>query len=148
MLVLTRKIEEEIVLGGNIRVRVISLRGNTVRIGIEAPQDVRILRGELASDLSAQRCPRDFVGSGTTERDASQLRICELDFELSAMLLKYKQLLRTTGTVMVPWVVSFCLCGKTEVCRLRLLIESNELLVGIIRTAVERPVSAAVGHDD
>lgn len=54
MLVLTRKIEEEIVLGNNIRLRVLSLRGNTVRIGIEAPQDVRVKRGELAS-LDAER---------------------------------------------------------------------------------------------
>lgn len=53
MLVLTRKIEEEIILGNNIRVRVLSLRGNTVRIGIEAPGDVRIKRGELA-DVDAE----------------------------------------------------------------------------------------------
>jgi carbon storage regulator CsrA len=47
MLVLTRKIEQEIVLGNNIKLRVLSLRGNTVRIGIDAPEDVRIRRGEL-----------------------------------------------------------------------------------------------------
>ena len=51
MLVLTRKIEEEIVLGDNIRLRILSLRGNTVRIGIEAPDNVRIMRGELTCQL-------------------------------------------------------------------------------------------------
>ena len=47
MLVLNRKSEQEIVLGGNIRVKVLSVKGNTVRLGIEAPGDVAILRGEL-----------------------------------------------------------------------------------------------------
>lgn len=48
MLVLSRKTEESITIGGNIKVRVISIRGNTVRLGIEAPQEVSILRSELA----------------------------------------------------------------------------------------------------
>lgn len=48
MLVLSRKPQESILIGGNVSVRVISIRGNTVRLGIEAPQDVSILRSELA----------------------------------------------------------------------------------------------------
>ncbi len=47
MLVLSRKINEEIVIGDNIKVTVLKLKGNTVRIGIEAPNDVRVLRAEL-----------------------------------------------------------------------------------------------------
>ena len=47
MLVLNRKSDQEIVLGGNIRVKVLSVKGNTVRLGIEAPGEVSILRGEL-----------------------------------------------------------------------------------------------------
>lgn len=47
MLVLTRKIDEEIMIGDDIKVTLIRVRGNTVRIGIEAPRDVRIVRGEL-----------------------------------------------------------------------------------------------------
>ena len=47
MLVLTRKLNEEILIGDDIKVTLIRVRGNTVRIGIEAPRDVRIVRGEL-----------------------------------------------------------------------------------------------------
>lgn len=48
MLVLTRKCGEEIVIDGNIRVQVLKVQGNRVRIGIETPTGVRILRAELA----------------------------------------------------------------------------------------------------
>jgi carbon storage regulator len=48
MLVLSRKPTEDIVFVGlNIRVRVLEIRGNQVRIGIDAPRDVKIARAEL-----------------------------------------------------------------------------------------------------
>ena len=47
MLVLTRKSQDSIRIGGNITVTVLRIKGNTVRIGIEAPESVRIVRGEL-----------------------------------------------------------------------------------------------------
>jgi carbon storage regulator len=47
MLVLSRKIGEEIVIGDNIRVTVVAIRGNQVRLGISAPDDVSIHRSEL-----------------------------------------------------------------------------------------------------
>ena len=51
MLVLTRKKDEMIHIGDGIRVTVISVRGDRVRLGFEAPPEVRILRTEL------QDCP-------------------------------------------------------------------------------------------
>ena len=47
MLVLTRKTDEQIMIGDDIKITLIRVRGNTVRLGIEAPRDVRIMRGEL-----------------------------------------------------------------------------------------------------
>lgn len=47
MLVLTRQAEQDICIGPNIRVRVLSVQGGQVRLGIEAPADVPIHRGEL-----------------------------------------------------------------------------------------------------
>ena len=44
MLVLTRRSGESIVIGGEIRIRVLHASGSRVRIGIEAPADVRITR--------------------------------------------------------------------------------------------------------
>ena len=48
MLVLTRKPGESIHIGNNIVLTVLSLKSNQVRVGIQAPPDVRILRQELA----------------------------------------------------------------------------------------------------
>jgi carbon storage regulator len=52
MLVLTRKIGEAIVIDGGIRITVTAIRGDKVRIGVEAPQDVRIDREEIHRRLA------------------------------------------------------------------------------------------------
>lgn len=52
MLVLSRKLQEGIVIDQNIRVTVLEVRGNRIRLGIEAPSAVTVRRSELpmASD--------------------------------------------------------------------------------------------------
>ncbi|MEK5040719.1 carbon storage regulator CsrA [Sporosarcina sp. FSL K6-3457] len=52
MLVLSRKTNETIQIGDNIEIRVLEVKGDTVRIGIEAPKSVDILRGELVLSIS------------------------------------------------------------------------------------------------
>jgi carbon storage regulator len=47
MLVLTRRHGEEIVIGGNIRAKVVAIKGLSARIGITAPPSVLVLRLEL-----------------------------------------------------------------------------------------------------
>lgn len=47
MLVLTRKLQQQIKIGDQITVTILRVKGNTVRIGIEAPRAVRVIRGEL-----------------------------------------------------------------------------------------------------
>lgn len=47
MLVLTRKLQQQIKIGDSITVTVLRVKGNTVRIGVQAPRDVRVVRGEL-----------------------------------------------------------------------------------------------------
>lgn len=47
MLVLSRKIGEKIHVGGNITIEVRRVAGNRVTLAVDAPRDVRILRGEL-----------------------------------------------------------------------------------------------------
>lgn len=47
MLVLGRTVGEAIVISGDITVRILSQKGKTIRIGIDAPADVHILRSEL-----------------------------------------------------------------------------------------------------
>ena len=47
MLILTRKNGEEILIGENIRLVVMKIEGNRIKLGLDAPQDVPIRRGEL-----------------------------------------------------------------------------------------------------
>ena len=52
MLVLSRKSNETIKIGDDIEIRILEVKGDTVRIGIEAPKSVDILRGELVLSIS------------------------------------------------------------------------------------------------
>lgn len=47
MLVLSRKLGEKIHIGDGITLTVLEMRGNRVRLGIDAPGDIRVLRAEL-----------------------------------------------------------------------------------------------------
>lgn len=47
MLVLTRKVNESIMIGDNIEIKIISISSKSVKIGIVAPKDVAIYRKEL-----------------------------------------------------------------------------------------------------
>ena len=51
MLILTRKIGESIIVGDNIRVVVLEVRGRQIRLGIEAPPEIVVLREEIAQRL-------------------------------------------------------------------------------------------------
>lgn len=54
MLVLTRKLQERIHIGENITITVVRIQGNTVRVGIEAPRDVQVVRGEVVARDAAE----------------------------------------------------------------------------------------------
>ncbi|MBC7966955.1 MAG: carbon storage regulator [Fuerstia sp.] len=54
MLVLSRKIGESIQIAGGIRVTVTEVRGGRVRLSIEAPANVRVLRKEIADNAAKQ----------------------------------------------------------------------------------------------
>ncbi|MBA3011059.1 MAG: carbon storage regulator CsrA [Proteobacteria bacterium] len=51
MLVLTRRAEEKIKIGDNIIVSVLSVEGGVVKIGIDAPRDITILRMEVLEQI-------------------------------------------------------------------------------------------------
>ena len=51
MLILARKENEEILLGNDIKVVVVSISKSTVKLGIEAPRNTMILRSERANDI-------------------------------------------------------------------------------------------------
>ena len=62
MLVLTRKLGEQVVLGDEIAISVVSLQGNRVRIGIQAPPHVSIRRAELVPAANLVRREVAVVG--------------------------------------------------------------------------------------
>ncbi len=59
MLVLSRKQNQQIVINGNIIITILRVRGNTVRIGIEAPGEIGIRRAEL--DLTGTTIARSTI---------------------------------------------------------------------------------------
>ena len=54
MLVLSRKAEESMYIGDNIKITVLDIRGGQVRIGITAPDDVKIHREEVYNLISSE----------------------------------------------------------------------------------------------
>ncbi len=65
MLILTRKLQEGIIIGNDIKIVIVEIRPSKVRIGIEAPRDITILRNELI-DLDQQ-----MVSGGTFHQTPS-----------------------------------------------------------------------------
>ena len=58
MLMLTRKVGEAIVLADNVRLTVVAIQGDKVRIGITAPEDITVDRLEIHGLKNAQRKER------------------------------------------------------------------------------------------
>jgi carbon storage regulator len=58
-LVLTRKLNQDIIIGDHIVVRIAEIRGQQVRLAIHAPSDVQVLRREVAC---ARRRDQEHVG--------------------------------------------------------------------------------------
>ena len=65
MLVLTRRIGESIVINGNISLKIIGHKGGGVRVGIEAPESVRVDRSEVHDLRERWQIPSEQNGSRT-----------------------------------------------------------------------------------
>ena len=55
MLILTRRIGEQLCIGDDIKVVVLGVKGNQVRIGIEAPRSVAVHRQEIVDRIALER---------------------------------------------------------------------------------------------
>ena len=55
MLILTRKVGETLVIGDEVEVTVLSMKGNQIRLGVKAPKEVAVHREEIARKLSNSR---------------------------------------------------------------------------------------------
>ncbi|MCL2558344.1 MAG: carbon storage regulator CsrA [Treponema sp.] len=54
MLILSRKIDEKIVIGDDISVSIVEIRGDQVRVGVDAPKNVKVFRKEVFDAIKAE----------------------------------------------------------------------------------------------
>jgi carbon storage regulator len=62
MLVLTRKPGEKIFIGDNVSLTVVEVKGDSVRIAVDAPRDVKIYRGEIYEAIIAENKAAAIAG--------------------------------------------------------------------------------------
>jgi carbon storage regulator len=70
MLVLTRKLMEKLFIGDDICITVVRLEGGQVRLGIDAPRDVTVVRAELVPDRPVPRLrtvPKPYLNTNRTD---------------------------------------------------------------------------------
>ncbi len=54
MLILARRLNEKIIIGDDIKVSVVDIRGDQVKLGIEAPRSVKVYRQEIYEAIQAE----------------------------------------------------------------------------------------------
>jgi carbon storage regulator len=83
MLVLTRKSNQSIMIGDDIEVSVLSIMGEKVRIGIQAPRDIPVFRKEVYREIQEERGGVGVSAGGGGGGDESQPDLrSEVDSEL------------------------------------------------------------------
>ena len=68
MLVLSRQRDESIIIGDNIVVTVVDIRGDKVRLGIQAPPEISVHRREVYEAIQREKKMKQDQGSTTPER--------------------------------------------------------------------------------
>ena len=63
MLVLTRKAGESIVIGSQIRITVLEMQGRQIRLGIEAPSEIPVHRGEVYERIKEENVQAAMAGA-------------------------------------------------------------------------------------
>ncbi len=84
MLVLSRKKDETIIIGDNIKIMVIDIRKDKVRLGIEAPKDVSVHRQEVWEAIQRERQQQQAQQPPTEENATESNSQPEQNSEVSA----------------------------------------------------------------
>lgn len=72
MLILSRKVNERLIINGDIEVVILDTSKNSVRIGVEAPEYVRIYREEIYKEILKENAASGVAASDAFDRLASQ----------------------------------------------------------------------------
>ncbi|MFJ4044440.1 carbon storage regulator CsrA [Microbacterium sp. NPDC089987] len=67
MLVLTRRIGESVLIGDEIEVTLLDVKGDSVRLGIKAPRETRIQRSEIVQAVEAENVSAAASGANAAE---------------------------------------------------------------------------------
>lgn len=69
MLILTRRVGETLMIGDEVTVTVLGVKGNQVRIGVNAPRDVAVHREEIYERIKREQSPQtaDFASAPAME---------------------------------------------------------------------------------
>lgn len=78
MLILTRKSDESIIIGNNIKVKILKVQGNQVHLGIEAPRDLSVYREEIYEQIR-----KENVNAVQKSVDAAKIK--QLEDNLSSL---------------------------------------------------------------
>jgi carbon storage regulator len=74
MLILSRKVEESIMIGETIKIRILGVQDGQVKIGIDAPKEIKVYRTELYEQIHKENVEASKTQKETVSQAAARLR--------------------------------------------------------------------------
>ncbi len=73
MLILSRKVDEKIKIGNDITLTIIEVKGDQVKVGVEAPKNIKVFRQEVFEEIQKENKDAAVAASGISEEGLSAL---------------------------------------------------------------------------